>query len=99
MMAVAQRNINVTVKKTGSKKGAVTFNHRKHKKYVIELKKCKTCHHVGRYHQSCGEAGCHNDPKKDDWGNRIHKTCLKKCHKANEAKAPTGCLDKRCHSK
>ena len=66
MMVVAQKNINVTVKKTGSKKGAVTFNHRKHKKHAIDVKKCKTCHHIGRYHQSCGEKGCHDDPKKDD---------------------------------
>ncbi len=88
---------NITIQKTGKTMGSVTINHRKHKKWAINVKKCKTCHHIGRYHQSCSETGCHTDSKKFGQGNQIHKTCLNKCHKAIKPKAPMGCLDKRCH--
>ncbi len=87
----------VTIKKTGTKRGAVTFNHRRHKLPAMELQKCRTCHHVGNYSQSCSDAGCHNDRVKDAEGKRIHVTCIQKCHKPNVARTPTLCSDKRCH--
>lgn len=85
----------VLIHKTGSETGTVTFFHRRHKKYAMDDKKCKTCHHVGKWGQSCGEAGCHNDPEKDKEGIRIHVSCIERCHRANEDKAPTDCLE--CH--
>ena len=87
----------VLVTKTGSEMGPVEFFHRKHKKFAMDEEKCKTCHHVGRWGQSCGEPGCHNDPEKDEGAARIHMTCLEKCHAANADKAPTDCSDPRCH--
>ncbi|MFC1889030.1 cytochrome c3 family protein [Thermodesulfobacteriota bacterium] len=94
-MIAATPSYIITIEKTGSKEGAVTFNHRKHKKHAIYVDKCKTCHHVGKWHQACGEPGCHSDPKKDSGGERIHMTCLERCHAESEAKAPTDCTD--CH--
>ena len=89
---------NVTVKKTGSKKSAVTFNHDAHKTHATKSgKNCKSCHHVGQLNQSCAAPGCHVDAVKDANGKRLHKTCLNMCHRANKAKAPTLCNDKRCH--
>ena len=85
----------VRINKSGSEMGQVTFFHRKHKKHAINDQKCKTCHHVGKWKQSCGEAGCHNDPEKDQEGQRIHATCLERCHKANPGQAPTECEE--CH--
>ena len=85
----------VLIKKTGSEMGEVIFFHRKHKKHAMNDEKCKTCHHVGKWGQSCGETACHKDPEKDKEGSRIHITCLERCHKANEDKAPTDCLE--CH--
>ena len=87
----------VIIQKTGSEMGSVEFFHRKHKKFAMNEEKCKTCHHVGRWGQSCGEAGCHDDPEKDGEGERIHMTCLERCHAANPDKAPTDCSDPRCH--
>ena len=85
----------VRINKSGSKMGPVTFFHRKHKKHAINDQKCKTCHHVGKWKQSCGEAGCHDDPEKDVGGERIHATCLNRCHQANPGKSPTECEE--CH--
>jgi hypothetical protein len=87
----------VLITKTGSEMGPVEFFHRKHKKFAMNEEKCKTCHHVGRWGQSCGEPGCHNDPEKDEGAARIHMTCLERCHAANPAKSPTDCSDPRCH--
>ena len=87
----------VLIQKTGSEMGPVEFFHRKHKKHAMEGEKCKTCHHVGRWGQSCGEPGCHDDPEKDEGAERIHMTCLEMCHPATEGKAPTDCSDARCH--
>ena len=87
----------VIIQKTGSEMGPVEFFHRKHKKFAMNEEKCKTCHHVGRWGQSCGEAGCHDDPEKDEGAERIHMTCLERCHAANAEKAPTDCSDQRCH--
>jgi hypothetical protein len=88
---------HVIITKTGSEMGPVEFFHRKHKKHAMDGEKCKTCHHVGRWGQSCGEPGCHNDPEKDEGAARIHITCLERCHAATEDKAPTDCSDARCH--
>jgi hypothetical protein len=85
----------VLIKKTGPEMGEVIFFHRKHKKHAMNDNKCKTCHHVGKWGQSCGETACHVDPEKDKEGNRIHICCMERCHKANEDKAPTDCLE--CH--
>lgn len=88
----------VTIKKSGVKKGAVTFNHRRHKIPAMENgKKCRTCHHAAVYSKSCSDSGCHNNSVKDAGGKRIHLTCIDKCHKDNNSKTPTGCSDKRCH--
>ena len=87
----------VIITKTGTEMGPVEFFHRKHKKHAMDQEKCKTCHHVGRWGQSCGEPGCHNDPEKDEGAERIHMTCLERCHAANAAKSPTDCSDPRCH--
>ena len=84
-----------TIKKTGSEEGLVTFFHRKHKKHAMNDEKCKTCHHVGKWKQSCGEAGCHDDPEKDSGGERIHAGCLDRCHVKSEGKAPADCSE--CH--
>jgi hypothetical protein len=89
----------VRITKSGSEMGPVEFFHRKHKKFAMDEEKCKTCHHVGRWGQSCGEPGCHNDPEKDEGAARIHMTCLEKCHAANPAKSPTDCSDPRCHQR
>ena len=83
------------IHKTGSEMGPVTFFHRKHKKHAMSDKKCKTCHHIGKWGQSCGEAGCHDDPEKDKEGKRIHLTCNERCHKTAGTEAPTDCTD--CH--
>jgi hypothetical protein len=88
---------HIIVTKTGSEMGPVEFFHRKHKKFAMNEEKCKTCHHVGRWGQSCGEPGCHSDPKKDEGAERIHITCLERCHAATGGKAPTDCTDTRCH--
>ena len=88
---------HVIIQKTGSQMGSVEFFHRKHKKFAMNEEKCKTCHHVGRWGQSCGEPGCHDDPEKDSEGERIHMTCLERCHAANAERAPTDCSDSRCH--
>ena len=85
----------IFIEKTGDEMEPVEFFHRKHKKHAIDGDKCKTCHHVGRWGQSCGEPGCHNDPEKDSEGKRIHLTCLERCHNINENKGPTECSD--CH--
>ena len=85
----------LVIKKTGSEMGEVTFFHRKHKKHAMNDNKCKTCHHVGKWGQSCGETACHRDPVADKEGNRIHICCMERCHRANEGKAPTDCL--QCH--
>lgn len=87
---------HIIVDKTGVEMGPVEFFHRKHKKHAMNEEKCKTCHHVGRWGQSCGEPGCHNDPELDKEGKRIHVTCLERCHKANEDKTPSECSD--CHN-
>jgi len=92
-LGIMAKKAEITIKKTGAKKSAVTFNHDKHKKAG---KKCKTCHHVGKFNKSCAAKGCHQDKKKDRMGKRIHETCIKKCHKANKKKgAPTKC--NKCH--
>ena len=85
----------IIIEKTGTEMEPVEFFHRKHKKHAINEEKCKTCHHVGRWGQSCGEPGCHNDPEKDAEGTRIHVTCLERCHKTKEGKTPSECSD--CH--
>lgn len=87
----------VRITKTGSEMGPVEFFHRKHKKFAMNEEKCKTCHHVGKWGQSCSEPGCHNDPVKDAEAARIHMTCLERCHAATAGKAPTDCSDPRCH--
>ena len=94
-MGFAAVNLYLTVKKSGSEMEAVTFKHVRHKKHAIDAKKCKTCHHVGKWKQSCSEAGCHDDPEKDKEGKRIHITCLETCHAANEDAGPTDCM--ACH--
>ncbi len=95
-MGFAAKNLYLTVIKSGSEMEAVTFKHIRHKKHAIDAEKCKTCHHVGKWKQSCSEAGCHDDPEKDKEGKRIHITCLETCHEANEASGPTDCME--CHS-
>ncbi len=86
----------VLIEKSGPEMGPVIFFHRRHKGHAINDKKCKTCHHVGKWKQSCSEAGCHNDPEKDIEGQRIHATCLERCHVANPSgKSPTECEE--CH--
>ncbi len=86
---------HVQIEKTGTETGSVIFFHRKHKKHAMKGKKCKTCHHVGRWGQSCGEAGCHDDPELDREGERIHVTCMERCHQENEGSSPTECEE--CH--
>ena len=83
----------LVIHKTGSEMGPVTFFHRKHKKHAINDNKCKTCHHVGKWGQSCGEAGCHDDPEKDKEGKRIHLTCMEKCPEGCFCNPQHGCLE------
>ncbi len=83
----------ITVKKIGSKKSAVTFNHKKHKKYQFKGRKvkCKDCHHKGKMKDSCSK--CHTKNKKKG-KKAMHKNCIKACHKAQK-KGPRKC--KACH--
>ena len=69
------------ISKSGSKKGAVSFNHVKHSK------DCKSCHHKGLDSGKC--MGCH---KGADAKKQMHKNCVG-CHKKQSG--PTKC--KACH--
>jgi len=81
----------MTIKKTGTKKGAVTFNHDAHAK----VDKCEACHHSkedkGDKKVSC--AKCHSDKLGMK---AMHKNCIKQCHKKDK-KGPVKCND--CHKK
>lgn len=81
----------VTIKKTGTKKGSVTFNHANHSK----LDKCESCHHhkddTADKKQSCSK--CHSDAKGMK---AMHQNCVKRCHKKDK-KGPFKCND--CHKK
>lgn len=84
-----------SVKFDGGKKGAVTFDHKKHAKdRKIE---CATCHHQkDKKDKACRD--CHKAKKAGDAvvaKKAFHKTC-KTCHK-KEGKGPTKCKD--CHKK
>jgi hypothetical protein len=83
----------VTLKKSGDKQSAVTFNHAEHAKSFD----CFACHHEAKAKdqiKSCFE--CHGkDEKAPDAKTAFHNNC-RGCHK-KEAKGPTGCKD--CHPK
>jgi hypothetical protein len=81
----------MTIKKIGTKKGPVTFNHDAHAKYD----KCEACHHSKEdtKDKKVACAACHSDKLGMKF---MHKNCIKQCHK-KEKKGPVKCND--CHKK
>ncbi len=93
MAIAADAPDQITIKKSGDKQSAVTFNHKAH----TERADCVTCHHTSKTQddiEGCFE--CHgsdaNAPSPKD---AFHGSCVK-CHK-DEKKGPTKC--KECHPK
>ncbi len=84
----------VTVTNYG-KKGAVTFDHAKHKDV-----KCEDCHHKGMQDPKCG--GCHkleadgDTPKIQDAAHGKDKGACFACHRADDAAKKMKCAD--CHA-
>jgi len=83
----------ITIKKCGDKKSAVTFSHKGH----TELTECFTCHHAAKTEadiKGCFE--CHGkDASAPDGKTAFHDQC-RGCHK-EQAKGPTKCNE--CHPK
>ena len=83
----------ITIKKSGDKKSAVTFSHKLH----AELTECFTCHHEAKTEaeiKTCFE--CHGpDANAPDAQKAFHDQC-RGCHK-EQAKGPTKCNE--CHPK
>jgi hypothetical protein len=77
---------DIKVKKIGNKKPATVYNHQKHA--AKGVKKCKTCHHKGKFSDSCSK--CHKGAKGMK---ALHKNC-KGCHVKMNA-GPKSC--KQCH--
>lgn len=76
-----------------SKKGNVTFNHKKHVDSKIE---CKTCHHkMAEKPDDMGCNTCHGKDGAPSMKDAAHKNC-KDCHKTKGA-GPTKCDE--CHKK
>ena len=91
MAVAADAPDQITIKKSGDKKSAVTFNHKTHE----GLTDCVTCHHEAKSKddvKGCSE--CHGaDASAPDAKSAFHDTCVG-CHK-EQAKGPTKC--KECH--